>query len=219
MKKQLKLSFILLVVVALASTIFVTAYLYQILVINKEREVGQVDVDPNIYFVNELENEPGKYVEMINETVKEKVYHVNIANYSDTYHINKLRIDFSINSNVETYFRVKIIDTLTLIYTNSRGQTVELSVPNEGIEYTINSDLWYLDQNSGWYYFREKVTKDTNPKISFIEQGLNYPLKSPQYKIQLGIKVESVQAHLGPDKNWGFEIKPGEKYPWEVEEN
>ena len=209
MKKNIKVVSLLLMVVMFLSTTLTFSYLFSSEIVDDERIIGTVGVASDIYFVQEDGSKLRdlEEVEMKNPVTKGKVYRVNVSSTNDQHHIDRLRIDFLVNSNVETYFRVRFIDSLTLTYTNSKKETIEQSVPNDGISYVFGSD-WYYDANSDWYYFKSKVTKTTHSVINFIMEGLEYPLKPVQYQIQLGLKVEAVQALNGPKENWGLITQP-----------
>ncbi|MDY0276552.1 MAG: hypothetical protein RBQ97_00555, partial [Acholeplasma sp.] len=190
MKKNIKVVSLLLMVVMFLSTTLTFSYLFSSEIVDDERIIGTVGVASDIYFVQEDGSKLRdlEEVEMKNPVTKGKVYRVNVSSTNDQHHIDRLRIDFLVNSNVETYFRVRFIDSLTLTYTNSKKETIEQSVPNDGISYVFGSD-WYYDANSDWYYFKSKVTKTTHSVINFIMEGLEYPLKPVQYQIQLGLNV------------------------------
>lgn len=212
-KKHLLTSIIAFVIIALSASIFTFAYFYQKDLREKEGTIGLVDVKADIYFDDNGVRNEATPIEINQSVSKEKVYYVNVSNLNSIHHINKLRVDFKIKSNVETYFRFKLIDTLTLVIETDAGQR-ELSVPNEGIEYKLdNESNWYLDQTSSWYYYKNRVIKDGNElTIPFIIEGLAYDLRPQQYKIQLGIKIEAVQAERGPEMNWDL-VTP----PWKEE--
>lgn len=212
-KKHLLTSIIAFVIIALSASVFTFAYFYQKDLREKEGTIGLVDVKADIYFDDNGVRKEATPIEINQSVSKEKVYYVNVSNLNSIHHINKLRVDFKIKSNVETYFRFKLIDTLTLVIETDAGQR-ELSVPNEGIEYKLdNESNWYLDQTSSWYYYKNRVIKDGNElTIPFIIEGLAYDLRPQQYKIQLGIKIEAVQAERGPEMNWDL-VTP----PWKEE--
>lgn len=168
--------------------------------------VGLVKVDANVYFEKNNLIIPPVYVETLNPYFK-NVYHVNISNLESNYHINNLRVDFNVTSNVDTYFRIRIFDSTTITYIRADGTTAELVVPStELIEYEIDllSD-WYYDEINDWYYYKYKTQDEV---ISFIKEGLEYNLMPKEYQIQFGVLIEAVQAYLGPVNNWGLASQP-----------
>ena len=207
MEKSYKTILIVLsTLLVLTTSIFTYAYLTQKSDKEDEIPIGLVKVNSHIYFENGSDKTPPQQVETITNHYKENVYHVNISNLNSLYHINKLRIDFNVESSIETYFRVKILDTLTLTRPKSDGTIEELAITsNEPVNYNIASNWYY--HNDDWYYYQNKVIKNDNT-IPFIIEGLEYDLMQPQYNIQFAIVVEAVQSHLGPNNNWHLETKP-----------
>lgn len=174
------------------------------------QEAGEVSLIVLPYLrkgVNTYNLEPKK---TYGDNDKNKVYALNISNFDNNNHINNLRVDFEITSSVETYFRVRIIDTMTLTYVRADGKTVELTIPRasyDEIPYGIDYDDWYYDETSDWYYYKEKVTA-ADGFITFIKEGLSYPLWPDDYTIQFGLIIEAVQAKGGPFNNWGLNNPP-----------
>lgn len=208
MKKSYKTILIVLsTLLVLTTSIFTYAYLTQKTDKEDVIPIGLVKVNSHIYFQNGNEKTNPQQVETISNHFKENVYHVNISNLNSLYHINKLRIDFNVESSIETYFRVKILDTLTLTRTKSDGTIEELAITfNEPVNYQIGTNWYY--HSDDWYYYQNKVIKNNNNIIPFIIEGLEYDLMQPQYNIQFAIVVEAVQSHLGPIHNWHLETKP-----------
>lgn len=216
-RKWLIISMLFLLIIAVNTVSFVYAYFYkEANVPNTELNFGQVDVSSLIYFENGTELIDPINVPTRDNQSKQGIYYVNISDLDNPYYINKLRVDFNIESTVETYFRVKIVDTLTIVYEKANGDIVEISVPSESTEninYQIDSNNWYHDQKSDWYYYKNPVTKLTG-LIKFIESGLQYPVHRDEYQIQIAVIIEAVQADGGPLNNWFEPVKPWNKENW-----
>lgn len=176
---------------------------------NHDGIIGIVDYDVSLYHENEpLEDITAKEV-VFNDKNKPGVYELNVSEMDDYYHINKFRVNFTNNSNIKTYLRVKALSTLTLTYENNQGVLVEVSTA-EQVDFNIDDELWYYDKATQWYYYKGIISEDDN-SISFINSGLEYDLRSPQYIMQFTLVFEAVQSHLGPIKNgWGVPPWGGE---------
>lgn len=207
-KKKLTIILSLVLIAAIFAGSFVYAYFYLSDKLDPEREFGEVFVLSPIYFDDGVNTTEPEEFETISGYRKTGIYGVNISDLTSDYHINDLRIDFEIKSNIETYFRVRIIDSLSIVYINAEGKTVELNLPTvDLIEYNIDEELWYYDDANDWFYYKDKVTLEDGI-ISFVTKGLNYPLQISEFKIQFGLIVEAVQAYRGPLENWKLDSKP-----------
>lgn len=207
MLKKLLISLISLLILTVLSVTFVYAYFHrQQDLFSGSELVGEVIVLDIVSFEG---SEEVNNVSTIGAHKKIGVYEVDVANPESENLITNLRIDFQVNSNIDTYFRIRLIDTLTIVYQNAVGKTVELVLPtDEQITYEINSENWYYDAIEDWFYFKTKVTPSANNIISFITEGLEYPFKNQAFKMQIGIIIEAVQAVRGPEENWGLLTKP-----------
>lgn len=202
MKKRYYLtSFIVLSLVVFLTTFFAFAYFFNEDSFSIDEPVGLVDVKAEIFFMEgQTKIDPIEII-TISGVKKPNVYEVNVNNVNSQYFITKLRVNFIVNSSVDTIFRIRLIDTLTLEVNTPQGLQ-ELSMPNVGIPYELGAN-WQLDQNTSWYYYMTEVKKENDPLvIPFIIEGLEFDLLSNQNRIQFGIKIEAVQAELGPENNW-----------------
>lgn len=206
MAKRYKLfiSLILLLVLFVGATsTFAYLYVTGSLDPNKNHDgvVGTVSYEVNMYHENTPDDINAKEV-ILNGVSKPNVYELNVSNMDDPYHINKFRVNFKNNSNIDTYIRVKPLSTLTFTYENNQNILVEVTTA-EQVNFIIDNNLWHYDNATGWYYYKDILNKDLS-NINFIEEGLEYDLRSPQYSIQFTLNFEAVQSHLGPSNNgWG----------------
>ncbi len=181
-RKQYIFSLILLVL-TISSFVFVTYAWFTTRLeqnIDYETDMGVVDVELDIYFhdgtsrlasATQVEIAPGVY--------KPGVYLVNIDNETADDFIENLRVDVLIQSNVPTYFRVKISKQLTLTYTDYLGNVTELSVyMNDDImrELTLFYDTnWYIDSyETAFYYDINNDIRDSSGTIiyEFVSTGV-----------------------------------------------
>lgn len=206
-RTSLILTIIITILVIVSTTItFAWIFLRDEKVVDKE--FGNVDVKSNLYFLNGTEKTDPILADSVLGISKVNTYRVNVTDINSLYHINKLRLDFEINSKIDTYFRIKVIDTLTATKTDSSGKTYEYALVNEEIPYEFNQlEDWYFDISTNWLYYKNKVNNTTN-EISYITEGLNYGLKPLGYSIQFMVIIDAVQAHLGPLNNWGLSNAP-----------
>lgn len=208
MKRTSLMLAIIITIIVIISTTITFAWIYLKEETNIDKDFGNVDVKTELYFQNGYEKTDPILTDSILGSVKNKVYRVNVTDINSLYHINKLRVNFKINSKIDTYFRVKVIDTLTATKTDSSGRTYEYALVNDEIPYEYNQlDDWFFDISTNWLYFKTKVNSSTND-INYIIEGLNYGLKPVGYSIQFMVIIDAVQAHLGPEKNWGLDSAP-----------
>jgi hypothetical protein len=184
----------------------------------EEYEIGKVEVGYRLYFEKDGTEVPGRFVEVDpgatdpNERYKQGVYEVNITERESDNFIENLRIDVLVDSNVETYLRVRLIDVLVLKYTNAAGVTSEIQVINKD-ELQLNYDESWHRAADGYYYYMEPVKKEASgsklvPFIIEYFEGTYYNLHPANYSIQLGIEIDAVQALGGPEKRWNLETPP-----------
>lgn len=208
-KYKLYLSLILSLIIVLGAGVTL-AYLYMQGSLDPSHNeiIGTVDFNVSMYHEND---EPVNAKEVIlNGVTKPEVYELNVSNTADKYHINKFRVHFENESNIETYLRVRPYVTLTLTYITNAGIYVELNTVTK-VEFNIPTDNWYYDNLNHWYYYNKKIQPEIE-MINFIISGLEFDLKAVQYTVQFKLEFEAVQSHLGPEKNgWG------ENPPWNLE--
>lgn len=68
---------------------------------------------------------------------KSGVYFIDVADINATNFITNVRIDIKINSTIDTYIRVKIIDSLTLSTIDFEGNHGEVAIVEQPINYAI----------------------------------------------------------------------------------
>lgn len=182
--------------------------------------IGTVKVVPRLYHLNvdgnnvpfETSAVEATYIDENNpgvEMVKDNVFALNVSDPNSDYYITSLRANFKIESNVDTYLRVKLVVSEILTFRNNNDELVEIVTNIDDIIFNIDED-WFYDANTQYFYLKEKVIKGVGSDkiVDFIAAGLNYTPKSPQYSVQIKLKYEAVQAHLGPQKNWGLISPP-----------
>lgn len=217
----------IIIMVLLLSVSVTIAYLYTSGVTDTNRTIGLVKIDPTMYHINSDNSTTLAREVLITDInvepnvsyAKPGVYELNITDTASNYYIDKFRIDYTIESNVDTYIRVKLKTSLVFTYRDNTNKLREIFNPfddigTERVNFSIADSNWHYDENSEFYYYKVPVNKDDNRLISFITGGLMFQSMSPQYTIQLTMNYEAVQAHLGPEKVWGMEKNPWDGGSW-----
>lgn len=173
---------------------------------SKEVTIGNVRAIGRIYYEEEGNLLPANEVviEPHNNITKEGIYFINLEDEDAFDYIDNIKVYIFIYSDVETYVRVKLLEQLTFIAYDG----IEYTIPKSNPIFEINSYNWYKDNDWLYYRFKEKHKNTKTPTI--IELPLTYNIDEFKdgYHLQLGIKVQAVQAIKGPQENWGFYEKP-----------
>ncbi|VEU83335.1 hypothetical protein [Acholeplasma hippikon] len=180
-------------------------------------EVGFVKVDLNAYFEkNNIIYDKDDGIEAIlhqgGETiVKKGVYALNITDSNHVQFIENFRVKFNVSSNVDTYFRVRFLESKILRTVNSQGQITEYVLIG-GFPLNITNDF-YL-HTDGYYYYKnrvQRVDQDTKREITFIGSyfpGQSFATAPVGQELQVTFKIEAVQAVGGPVENWRLLTPP-----------
>ncbi len=178
--------------------------------------VGFVDVDLDLYFVDDYGTPtPAAEVEIVDGVYKPGVYAVNVVSDGAPDYFNRLRLDINVNSNVDTYFRVKIYEQLTLTYLNYDDSLTELSILIDGyLPFNYEMTNWYDNRiyDDYLYYMvpAQRVAEGVPLEIPLIaaSAGEDFSPYSPGYSLQVGFSIEAVQADGGPENVWGLVDTP-----------
>ncbi|MCD4827044.1 MAG: hypothetical protein K8Q99_04625 [Acholeplasmataceae bacterium] len=71
---------------------------------------------------------------------KTGIYSINVTDFEAENYIDNLRIDIHVNSTVNTYLRVSIIDALTLSTVDFEGNKGEVSIVDQPINYAFSRE-------------------------------------------------------------------------------
>ncbi|HEY8445128.1 MAG TPA: hypothetical protein VIK94_03245 [Bacilli bacterium] len=171
--------------------------------------IGDVKVIARLFYEKEGVLYPAREINLNGNDTKKGVYFVNVSDTSALEYIDNLCIKIYVYSDVETYVRVKLFEELSIVKDTPFGK-IEYSMPmTEDINYHYDSN-WILYDD--FYYYPQKLirqSKQIPTEISFIvpQENLITPYDD-DYFLQVGVRLESVQALLGPQKNWGLEEAP-----------
>ncbi|MDX9692045.1 MAG: hypothetical protein RBT45_06255 [Acholeplasmataceae bacterium] len=109
---------------------------------------ANVQVDYHAY-LNSIYIEPGPRLLYEGSTVvKSGIYHINVSDTNADDYITNLRVDIRVNSTVDTYIRVAIVDSLILSTIDYEGNRGEVAIVDKPINYAI--DRYYMV--NGVYY-------------------------------------------------------------------
>ncbi len=216
---NLRKRFILsLTLLGLSLTLFVFAswsWLTQMFSDDITAEVGMVQVNIDAYFWNGTTRIEAGEVEIAEGVYKPGVYLIDItSNLADNF-FEDFRLYIHVSSSVDTYFRIKIYEQLTLSYVNFEGTITELSILNQDympFDY-VTTDWFDNRQNDNYIYYQIAVQREgvSTPK----EIGLimaynlaNFSVYSPGYSLQIAFSIEAVQAEGGPENVWSLATPP-----------
>lgn len=223
-KRKLILHGVLLVLVLAILVSASLAYFTNIGTQNQVSLIGDVEVETILYYEksgvgctnNRCPIEEVVVDEALNIT-KDGVYYINVTDASSIQFIENFRIKFNVKSNVDTYFRIELLEYLTLITTNLEGIRTEIPITQEATAFYFDTDLWKRnteDLFDPYYYYTEKVQQQSETvgtEVTFIGSffpGLTYTPRTGNYIIQIALKVEAVQALNGPQIRWGLLTPP-----------
>lgn len=182
--------------------------------------VGFVGVDAHIYFDDGSTSKEAEEVVITRgdgSTFKKKgVYEVNLNDADALEHINNLRIDINIYSNIEVYFRVRIFtSTVMVVYNEVTNTTTEYTVTEVTPLKYANNWFEHNYNNENYIYYKDKAVKPENSDFLTIPLIDSYfggdPIERSLNYLHLTIEVEAVQAQLGPQNNWNLPFKPWEE--------
>ena len=218
MTKKIKLNLIasfLLFLLALITTI-TSAFL--LIEISKDKNiiVGKVKVDYDIYFTKDGKRSDASFVviDEKNGLLKTGIYYVNMDNPDDNSYIAYINIDILVESNVDTYVRIKLFEQLSLKMENSLGEITEIAIISDNIDFQTYSDSsikWvYYD---GYYYCNTPLKAHlvngeyVSKRVKFIVPFANgYNPSPPNYFLQIALEIDAVQAIDGPKNVWNVTL-------------
>ncbi|MFA6626950.1 MAG: hypothetical protein WCQ80_04060 [Bacilli bacterium] len=223
MRKYL-IGLLIIIGLFLSTTVFfVTSFLTDIDIYSESVEIGDVRVIGLAYYENEDILTLADQISLGNSQYKQGVYFVNISDNQSSKYIENLRIHIQDYSNVETYFRVKIIEQKTIKYTREIETengvfTVVTEVSKlmeEPTDLNFETSNWYDNRAvDGYFYYTQKSIRSSASEpmehelISSYFSEQFYSAEPANYSLQIGIIVEAVQAGEYVEENWGMETPP-----------
>jgi len=158
---------------------------------------------------------------------KPGVFYINIDSNSSIYFLENFRLNIVVKSSVDTYFRIRIYEQLTLSYENYEDTITELSILEaDFMPFNYNLTNWFDNRsidNSMYYKYPVKrvsaIAPMIIPLIPAFESGVNFPVYDTGYSMQIAFSLEAVQAFGGPEYVWGHEAPPWDFYGNLVQKN
>jgi len=191
-------------------------------------EMGLVDVDIEVYFDDPIDGitPAGEVIIIVNDPedpdddiTKPGVYLVNITENTSVIAFEDFRVKIKVKSSVSTYVRVRIIEQLTMIYTDHLGVQTELSIVNSTyMPFSFETENWYDRRSSdGYLYYMLPVTRQSESVPTVIDLIADPPVDfstyPPGYSLQIAFSIEAVQAEGGPENVWNLATAPWGS-PW-----
>lgn len=147
---------------------------------------------------------------------KPGVYYINIVSEGNEFYFEDFRLLIDVYSTVDTYFRVKIYEQLSLSYTDYNNEENELSVLFDGyMPFNYSTTNWYNNRTLDNYLYyqiaEQRVDESTPTSVSliasyFADQDFStYPVG---YSLQIAFSIEAVQIYGGPEQVWGLATPP-----------
>lgn len=209
-----------IVIFTLTFILFLSSALIGAILTSKDEKqdsfkVGFVEVETNAYF--EKDNiiydkddqiEALLYQDGTTPLVKKGIFLVNITDIEDKQFIENFRVKFTVKSNVDTYFRIKFMQSKIQKTTNAQGVVTEYVLIG-GFEFNLNTE-YFVDGKDGYYYYKDKVKaidEDTPLEVDFISSYFENQTFAPApigQELHVGFIVEAVQATGGPLYNWNL---------------
>ena len=230
---NLKKRFIIsLVLLTLSLSLFVLAswgWFTQLFYEDETYLVGHVEVDIDPYFsvyndiTFEYDRVEATLVQIQVSPLIEKpgVYLINIVNNGSDYFFENFRFDIIVKSSVNTYFRIKIYEQLTLTYLNYQGTYTELSIlNNDHMPFDYDLTNWYDHRDIDDYMYYKMPVKRTSALephiISLIPDYTlsSFPIYDAGYSLQIAFSLEAVQSYGGPENEWGLSVNPWDGSAW-----
>ena len=192
----------------------------------RDYTIGYVDVDVVPYFVicdgdPSVCEIPATLVELKEDPTKTKpgIYLIVLDSKGSPYFFENFRLKFLVNSSVDTYFRIKIYEQLTLTYLNAESSYTDLTIlNNEYMPFDYDFNGWYDSRDIDDYlYYKSPIQRkdiDTPLPIHLINQYEldSFPIYDANYSLQVAFQIEAVQAYKGPKNEWGQEAPPWDYY-------
>jgi len=158
----------------------------------------------------------GASVTLDKVTTKPGIYYINVVSEGNDFFFEDFRLIIDVNSNIDTYMRIKIYEQLTLIYTDYQGEVTELSILFDGympFNYDLNN--WYDNRTYDNYIYYtsavQRVNETTSLEIGLVDsyfEGVNFNTYAPGYSLQIAFSIEAVQSDGGPENVWGLATPP-----------
>ncbi|MBU1093099.1 MAG: hypothetical protein KKH01_01410 [Firmicutes bacterium] len=182
---------------------------------------AKVDVDYNIYLYGQATELDYFVVPGTPAGVKTGVYLINVSDIEAANFITNLRVDIRVNSTIDTYLRVRIIDALTLGTIDYEGNQGEVAIVDQPINYqfsrhwdvngTLYDDLYDAEVALGGITSNDTVTKIDEWYDNYLMDGCYYypqKIERTTSSIQLTIPfIEEFDGDIFKTKSVGYSLQ------------
>lgn len=202
-------------------TPFLMALITVVIVVIASFLVSKNDLDNN-YLVGDVKVEleafyqKGQTKQIIDVEENGGIIELNISDPDQLAHFNNFRVNIIIKSSIYTYFRIALYEQFTLTYM-AGNQKVVVAVAKDGYsKFNFNKDFVDKREYDGFFYYKNKVKRNTDESPLVIEfigelpEKDYHPIYESKYTIQIGFIIEAVQYINGPQMNWGLPNPPWE---------
>ena len=99
--------------------------------------LGKVRVRTELYYEKDGETYPGAemVIDPANNIKKKGIYHINVVDRESVEFIENVRISVVVESDVDTYIRIKLLDQMVLTTVNYLGDRTEVPIIAERTEF------------------------------------------------------------------------------------
>lgn len=225
LKKRFILSLCALLLTSALFVISTVAWITQLFEEQMAAEFGKVEVDIDVFFYEDSTSTRTEAQEVViddmdtpetaDDVTKPGVYLINITENTNARFFDDFRVHIEILSSVNTYFRVRIIEQLTLTYTNYLGVVTELSIiNNEYMPFEYSTTNWYDNRSIDGYLYYQLPVKRTSESVPLQLDLIasapagGFSTYSPGYSLQIAFSIEAIQSSGGPQNVWGLPTPP-----------
>ena len=183
---------------------------------------AKVDVSYTIY-LDGIAIEPDEFSVNTGTSVMTKtgVYSIDVTDFEADDYIENLRIDIRINSTVDTYIRVSVIDALILRTVDFEGNKGEVSIVDQPINYAFSrkwdvngslyDDLIEAEIALGGITSNDSVTKIDNWFDNKLNDGFYYyPQKIDREMDSQTLTIPFIEEYDGDEfktKSFGYTLQ------------
>lgn len=182
---------------------------------------AKVDVDYDIYLEGTSTDISYYTVGGTNPETKQGIYLINVSDIDAPNFITNLRINIRINSTVDTYLRVRLIDALTLATLDYEGNQGEVSIVDQPINYPflrhwdvngiLYDDLHDAEVALGGITSSDVVTKIDDWYDNYLNDGYYYwpeKIERSMSSTQLTIPfIEEFDGDTFKTKSLGYSLQ------------
>jgi hypothetical protein len=159
---------------------------------------ANVDVDYDIY-LNGITYQPEFHLLYEGSSViKSGVYSISVTDTEAINYIENLRVDIRVNSTVDTYVRVRVIDSLTLSTIDFQGNRGEVAIVDKPINYAFAKHFYVNDVYYDDLYEAEIALGGitSNDVVVPVEEWFDHKLEDGYYYYPMLIEREMNSTQL-----------------------